>query len=60
MSESQSFVVNVVQPPKALRSELAVNVQKHFPISATAPASNCKLQSSEELCFVPVFVICKD
>lgn len=44
MSESQSFVVNAVQLPKALRSELALNVQKHFPISATAPAS--KLQTA--------------
>lgn len=44
MSESQSFVMNAVQPPKALRSEMALNVQKHFPISATAPAS--KLQTA--------------
>lgn len=44
MSGSQSFVVNAVQPPKALCSELALNVQKHFPISATAPAP--KLQTA--------------
>lgn len=60
MSESQSFAMTAVQPPRALSSELVLNVQKDFPISATEPASKLQNAASEEFCFVSVFVICKD
>lgn len=46
--------------PKALGSELALDVQNHLPFQPQFLPQNCKLQPSEELCSVPALVIGED
>lgn len=60
MSEAQSFVMNAVQPSKALSSGLALNIQKFLLTLAPDVASELQTEVSEELCFVSDFVISKD
>jgi hypothetical protein len=52
--------MNAVQPPMAIGSGLTLNVQKHLPMSATVLASKLQNASSEELCYISVFVVFKD